>query len=236
MEEFIVDAQKAIQHQFRQVKLLRIALTHSSFANESEEELENNERLEFLGDAVLELCISEELCDRFPDVREGDLTRMRAKLVSRPGLFEVARSIELDKYVLLGKGEEGQGGRERKSLLSDAVEAVLGAIFLDGGYPAAKAWVGAVFADFWPKGPDPAKIKDYKSRLQEMTQQFHKERPVYTLVRSTGPEHDKTFEVSLTLPSGETVTALGQSLKKAEQKAAREAIKLIEAAGMRERE
>lgn len=219
--------QEHIHHRFEQVKLLELALTHSSWANEQGGDMENNERLEFLGDAVLEICVSEELFTRFPDLREGELTRMRAALVSKPALARVAKDLELDKHVLLGRGEETQGGRTRKSLLSDVLEAVLGAIFLDGGYSAAKAWVAEVFADMWPQQPQGERSKDFKSELQEATQRIYRDRPVYTLVSSEGPEHAKVFRVVVRLPSGEEIAASGPSVKKAEQRAAGRALEQL---------
>jgi ribonuclease III len=220
-----------IHYHFRQVKLLEMALTHSSYANEVERPEDNNERLEFLGDAVLELCVSEELFRLFPDSREGKLTRLRARLVSKPSLAALAREIGLAPYLLLGKGEEGQGGRDRNSLLSDAVEAILGAIFLDGGYKASKEWVCEVLGERLGVDPEVSCSKDYKSNLQEFTQKQHRARPVYTLVSSTGPEHAKRFEVCLTLPDGQTVSAIGPSVKRAEQRAAGMALALLEGNG-----
>jgi ribonuclease-3 len=212
--------QHSIHYQFKHVKYLETALTHSSYANEQEDARENNERLEFLGDAVLELCVAEELYKRFPDAREGDLTRMRAALVSKPTLSELARELALDNALLLGKGEASQGGRLRKALLGDVLEAVLGAIFLDGGYLVAKEWVHATLASRWPENAESEKAKDPKSRLQECTQKWFKDRPVYVLEATTGPEHAKEFHVRVTLPNKETFLATGPSMKKAEQKAA----------------
>ena len=222
------EIEEVIHYHFRQVKLLEMALTHSSYANEVERPEDNNERLEFLGDAVLELCVSEELFRLFPDAREGKLTRLRARLVSKPSLALLAREIGLAPYLLLGRGEEGQGGRDRNSLLSDAVEAVLGAIFLDGGYDASKQWVGEVLGDKWGVDPEVSRSKDFKSNLQELTQKRYRARPVYTLVSSSGPEHAKRFEVRLTLPDGQGVSASGPSVKKAEQRAAGLALALLE--------
>ncbi len=224
MEERLEAVQACIHYQFQQVKLLELALTHSSWANERAGTGDHNERLEFLGDAVLELCVTEELFRRFPDAREGDLTRLRARLVNKPALSEVAREMRLEQYLLLGRGEESQGGRERHSLLGDALEAVLGAVFLDGGFAKAKQWVVRALEGRWPDEVDAQVAKDYKSRLQEVTQKRFKGRPIYALVASTGPEHDKIFDVKLTLPTGENVTASGKSLRKAEQKAAARAL------------
>lgn len=212
--------QQSIHYQFKDVKHLETALTHSSYANEQEDAQENNERLEFLGDAVLELCVAEELYKRFPNAREGDLTRMRAALVSKPTLSELARELELDEALRLGKGEASQGGRLRKALLGDVLEAVLGAIFLDGGYLVAKDWVEEALSSRWPMVSESEKAKDPKSRLQECTQKWFKDRPVYVLEATTGPEHAKEFHVRVTLPNADAFVAIGPSMKKAEQKAA----------------
>ncbi|MBG0775084.1 MAG: ribonuclease III [Desulfovibrionaceae bacterium] len=220
-----------IHYHFGNVKLLTLALTHSSFANESAGELEDNERLEFLGDAVLELAISERLFRMFPEAREGQLTRMRARLVSKASLASVARRLGFDAHLRLGRGEEAQGGRTRNSLLSDALEAMLGAIFIDSGYERAREWVYEIFEGRWPVEADQIKVKDPKSRLQEVTQRLYKDRPIYVLEGSSGPEHAKIFAVALTLPTGVVVRASGCSLKKAEQKAAEEALRLVEGDG-----
>lgn len=219
--------QRGIPYHFTQVKLLTSALTHSSYANERQGGVEHNERLEFLGDAVLELCISEELYRRFPDTREGELTAMRSRLVNQETLAALARSIGLDTCLILGKGEESQGGRERDSLLSDAFEAVLGAVFLDGGFEAAQQAVRELFAGLWPEQAGKGKTKDAKSRLQEATQELFKERPVYLLLDSRGPEHDKTFTVRLVLPDKTEFIAEGSSVKRAEQTAAHVALRAL---------
>lgn len=213
----LANVEDSIGYAFTNKSLLVVALTHSSYANEHGGEAEHNERLEFLGDAVLELCVSAELFSKFPDAREGDLTRMRAKIVSQPFLTELARANHIDAALLLGKGEESQGGRERPSLLSDAFEALLGAVFLDGGFDAATGVVRTVFTGKWPAQKQNSLAKDCKSLLQEVTQQRFKERPVYTLVGSSGPEHAKVFTVRVTLPGDLSFTSDGPSLKRAEQ-------------------
>ena len=219
-----------IPYRFGQVKLLTAAMTNSSYANERQDGTEHNERLEFLGDAVLELCISEELYRRFPETREGDLTAMRSRLVNQETLAGVARKIGLGNAIILGKGEEVQGGRERDSLLSDAFEALLGAIFLDGGFDAARAVVRGFFEGRWPEEEaKKPRSKDGKSRLQEVTQQLFKARPVYSLIGSEGPEHDKMFRVRLELPEGTVFVAEGSSVKRAEQIAAHAALARLEA-------
>lgn len=223
--------QKVISHRFSQVKHLETALTHSSFANEHEEAQQDNERLEFLGDAVLELGVSEMLYERSPEAPEGELTRMRARLVSEPALAALARELGLDELLRLGRGEEMQGGRTRDALLADAFEAVLGAVFLDGGYEAARAAVRGIYASRLPAPGETRRIKDAKSRLQELTQKNFRERPVYTLLASNGPDHAKVFEVELTLPDGTRLHASGATVKKAEQDAAAKALALLCGAG-----
>lgn len=214
-------------HAFADPQLLATALTHSSFANERGESAGHNERLEFLGDAVLELCVSEELFARFPEAPEGELTLLRSQLVNESSLADMARRLGLESHVLLGRGEENQGGRTRPSLLSDVFEAVVGAVFLDGGYRAARAFVDRVFAGLWPRRPAAPKTKDFKSRLQEYTQKTHKARPTYALLGSAGPEHDKRFEVRLLLPGGQEILATEKSVKKAEQMAAKLALRSL---------
>ncbi|MDR3176885.1 MAG: ribonuclease III [Desulfovibrio sp.] len=220
--------QRHIPYRFTEVKLLRTALTHSSHANEEQGSRDHNERLEFLGDAVLELCISEELFLDCPEAREGELTAKRSALVNQENLAAAARRIGLDRYLVLGKGEEAQGGRNRDSLLSDALEALIGAVFLDGGYAAARQAVRGLFAADAAAGKKTTGGKDGKSRLQEASQRLFKERPVYSLVDSKGPEHDKVFKVRLRLPDGRTFSARGSSVKKAEQAAALLALEAVE--------
>jgi len=223
----INNLEKLIFYQFNDKALLRQALTHSSFANEHG--LENNERLEFLGDAVLELCISKALYEQFPMASEGELTKARASMVNEVSLAQIARSLKLGQYILLGKGEEMQGGKDRDSVLSDTLEAIFGAIFLDGGYEQVKTSINKIFSPFWPKKISLKKItKDYKTRLQELTQKIFKQRPVYTLVDSQGPEHAKIYLVQVSLPDGTNLKATGTSVKKAEQKAAQLGLKFLQ--------
>ena len=207
-------------HRFRRPELLELALTHSSWANERGAGEAHNERLEFLGDAVLELCVSTELFRRFPEVREGELTRLRAHLVSTAGLAQRARELGLDAHLRLGRGEEQQGGRTRDAILGDALEAVLAAVYEDGGFAAAKDAVARIFAGHWPAGAAAPQARDAKSRLQEATQHLFGTMPVYAQVATSGPEHAKHFQVRLTLPDGREFAGQGTSCKKAEQDAA----------------
>ncbi len=222
-----LELQDTLGYTFKNPQYLQTALTHSSSANENKKAGMHNERQEFLGDAVLELCVSWALFTRFPTVREGDLTKLRSSLVSAKSLADLARELGIDTHLRLGRGEESQGGRQRDTVLSDALEAVLGAIFEDGGYDAAYAVVLHIFSSRWPEQVDINLRKDYKTQLQEAMQRLHKDRPVYVLQKSSGPEHAKIYEVRLTLPQGQIFIATGQSLKRAEQEAARQALNAL---------
>lgn len=217
--------QSEIHYEFRQVKLLIQALTHSSHANEHDGV--HNERLEFLGDAVLELAISSALFHKYPEAQEGHLTKMRSCLVSENALAQLARRIGLGHHLLLGKGEESQGGREKNSVLSDAVEAVFGAVFLDGGLSAVQTCVNFLYESHWPLPPETFRPRDHKSMLQEVTQKIWKARPTYTLKNSHGPEHAKVYRISLILPDATEVEWEDRSLRKAEQGAAARALEVI---------
>lgn len=218
-----------IGHAFARPELLDLALTHSSWANEAGGD--HNERLEFLGDAVLELCVSAWLYHRFPGVREGQLTRLRSGLVSTASLAERARHIGLDGLLRLGRGEEEQGGRRRDTVLSDALEAVLAAVYEDGGFAAARGAVERIFDGRWPQGVPAVSVKDCKTLLQEATQRLFGQTPAYVRAGSSGPEHAKVFEVVLTLPDGAEFRASGPSCRKAEQEAARRALAALGCAG-----
>ena len=229
-ESLLHNLEKRLHYSFRDRELLLLALTHSSYANEHIHIEEHNERLEFLGDAVLELSISEELYKRYTSVPEGSLTSMRSKLVSEPALAVLGRQLNIAPSLFLGKGEEYQGGRDRDAILCDVMEAIFGAIFLDSSYEEAKKCILKLYADKWPETPTNIgyeRLRDFKSRLQECTQQIFKERPVYYLENSTGPEHAKTYQVRVQLPNGEQTTAAESSVKKAEQQAARKALEYL---------
>jgi ribonuclease III len=224
-ETTVQDLQDHIHYRFGQVKLLVQALTHSSYANERSVG-GSNERLEFLGDAVLDLFISLELYASFPSADEGQLTRLRARLVSEPTLAGIARAIGLNHFLLLGRGEEAQGGRERDALLADGLEALIAAVYLDGGFEAGRSLIRLLYREIWPTGAEVPVFKDYKTRLQELTQKLFQDRPVYTLIESAGPEHAKIYRVQVDI-QGQSVAAEASSVKKAEQMAARKALALI---------
>ncbi len=216
------ELEEKIGYQFHDWKLLKLAMTHSSYANDMRKgKRENNERLEFLGDAVLELTSSETLFHRYREKSEGELTRIRASLVCEPTLAACAREIELGSYLYLSHGEERTGGRERDSVTSDAFEALIGAIYLDGGYEEAKAFVQKfVLNDIENKHL----FYDSKTILQEIVQKDFGERVEYATINEYGPDHDKHFEVEARFHGRIIGTGEGRTKKRAEQQAAYEAI------------
>ena len=219
----IKDLEKAIGYQFRDLSLLQNALAHSSYANERwHNSLMSNERLEFLGDSVLGMLVANYLYRTFPNRPEGELTRMRADMVCERTLARVAGQLELGKHLLLGKGEEQGGGRSRDSILADAVESVIAACYLDGGMEAAKAFVEKFILVTVPT--QKMNNADYKTALQELVQQKKNQTLSYRLVGESGPDHDKKFEVELTLNGTVVGTGIGSSKKRAEQQAAQAAL------------
>ncbi len=221
--------QKALHYTFRDPHHLREALQHRSYVNENPQtDLKDNETLEFLGDAVLNLVVGHVLMQQHPRMKEGDLSRTRARLVSEVRLAEAARTIDLGRYVRLGKGEAQTGGREKPSILADTLEAVLAAIYLDGGYEAAFDVIASRL-DFQFDAAGTAVVDtDYKSRLQEYAQNHMKAMPVYRVVDARGPDHEKVFKVALEL-QGIRVQGAGRSKKTAEQDAARKALQTLTA-------
>ncbi|MBO5322777.1 MAG: ribonuclease III [Oscillospiraceae bacterium] len=217
------DLETAIGYRFRNITLLQNALAHSSYANERwHNSLMSNERLEFLGDSILGMLVADHLYRNFPDRPEGELTRMRADMVCERALAQIAQRIGLGEHLLLGKGEEQSGGRSRDSILADAVESVIAACYLDGGMDAAKQFVQKFVLEQMSIAP--VNNKDYKTALQERVQQKRNQVLAYALVGESGPDHDKHFEVELTL-NGEVIgRGVGSSKKRAEQDAARVAL------------
>jgi ribonuclease III len=220
--------EEILSYTFHDSELLAQAITHRSFVHENPQAgAGHNERLEFLGDAVLQLCLSRLLMEKHATFTEGQLSRLRASLVSEHALSELARGLSLGEFLLLGRGEELNGGRGKSSLLADTFEAVLAAIFLDGGYERTCAFVAWIFAPLIEQGERPA-FRDYKTALQEESVHRFREMPRYSLIGQYGPEHARTFEVRLELANGLIVTAQGHSKKEAEQGAARQALALME--------
>lgn len=222
----LTEFEKKIGYTFKKKELLFEALSHSSFANECKKSRNSNERLEFLGDSVLSIVISEHLFSHFRHLPEGDLTKIRASLVCEKALFEFSKQIELGKYILLGRGEENTGGRNRPSIVSDAFEAVIAAIFLDGGMDTAREYV----LGFIPKNLDKNtanNLQDYKTLLQEIIQRNPEERVEYVLRGESGPDHNRSFIVEVCLNGGVIGHGEGHSKKQAEQEAAKEALRLM---------
>ena len=222
----IKDLEAAIGYRFHNITLLQNALTHSSYANERwHNSLLSNERLEFLGDSILGMLVAEFLYRNFPDRPEGELTRMRADMVCEKTLANVANHIHLGDHLMLGHGEEQGGGRSRESILADAVESVIAACFLDGGLEAALKFVKTFILVEVPVSQ--LHNVDYKTRLQELVQQKKNQVLSYCLMGETGPDHDKQFEVSVSLNGAVVGTGTGRSKKRAEQDAARAAMKAL---------
>ncbi len=223
--------EKRIGYRFQNIALLKQAITHSSYTNEQKiNKLADYERLEFLGDAVLELVSSEFLFREHDKFREGELTKMRASMVCEPSLAFCARDLELGEFLLLGKGEENTGGRKRDSITSDAMEAVIGAIYLDGGMERAKEFIYKfILSDL----EDKQLFYDSKTNLQELIQGKLKKEFHYVLLEESGPEHDKTFRVEIVMEEEIIGTGIGRTKKAAEQQAAYEALLLLRERGIR---
>lgn len=217
-----------IGYQFQNAVLYHTAMTHSSYANEHRERhLHNNERLEFLGDSVLGFVTADYLFNHYPELPEGELTKLRAAVVCEQTLCEIAKELGIDAEIRLGHGEETGGGRQRPSILADATEALLGAIYLDGGIVPARSFV----LGFVPRKAEEARhggvFKDYKTMLQEIVQKNRQETLEYRLAGEEGPDHDKKFTMQLLLNSNIFAEGTGRSKKEAEQMAAKQALALM---------
>ena len=216
------DSVTGINYRFTDPRLLQDALTHRSAGSR------NNERLEFLGDSVLNLVISSRLYELCPDAQEGDLSRMRARLVRGLSLADIASGMGLGKQLNLGESELKSGGFRRSSILADAFEALIGAIFVEGGYLACRAVILDLFDPLIASLPDPEELKDPKTRLQEWLQARARPLPEYALQQEEGADHAKKFHVSCTIPDDQTaVEAVGNSRRKAEQAAASKVLELL---------
>ncbi len=220
-----------LEYQFQNRDLLLRALIHRSFAYENPDIAMDNETLEFLGDSVLGLAISHILLERFPEYDEGELSRLRSSIVNERELAQIASSVHLGGYLLLGKGEELSGGRKKPSLLADALEALLAAVYLDGGLEAAVRIVKKMFYGYLENREEDyllkALDKDYKTQLQEFTQARLKLTPTYFLEAESGPDHDKTFHMRVVIGDRVLANGSGKSKKEAQQEAARKAMEQI---------
>ena len=220
--------EQQLQYEFRDKNLLVEALRHSSYVNElADSNLRDNERLEFLGDAVLNLIVGHILMHRYPDIKEGELSRSRANLVNESQLAEMARSFDLGAYIQLGRGEIQTQGREKNSILADTYEAIVAAVYLDGGFDAAFKIIEANFLQLINALHSAVNNYDFKSRLQEMLQVGQGSMQKYSIIREEGPDHDKTFWIELKAVDIETQGS-GKNKKAAEQDAARKALEILE--------
>ena len=217
--------QEKIGYSFKNISFLEEALTHSSYANEQQEKTANNERMEFLGDAVLSFVSARYLYEKYPDMPEGRLSKLRSSLVCTASLSSFAREIDLGSCLRMGKGETANGGASRPSVLENAFEALIAAIYLDGGIDEAEKFILRFLSREVENHH--TNFKDYKSLLQEIIQQNPDERLSYAVVNTSGPDHDKRFEVELRLNSNIIGRGIGTSKKNAEQSAAQQALELM---------
>jgi ribonuclease-3 len=209
---------------FSDKAVLEQALTHRSIQGQAEASSETNERLEFLGDAVLGLVIGDHLYQKFPDLTEGELTKMKAVIVSEVSLSETARKLGIGQFLLVAKGEDASGGRDRPSILADAMEAIIGAVYVDQGQEAAREFTVRILGDTMRSVHEKEYHKDYKTLLQEVLQERHKTPPLYNLADASGPDHEKTFVVEARFNDKILGVGTGKSKKEAEQSAAKEAL------------
>ena len=206
---------------FRRLDLLNLAFCHRSFSNESQDSIGNNEKLEFLGDSVLGLVVAEYLYTQLSDKNEGDLAKIKSFVVSEQSLSSLAKLIHVDQYLLIGKGEENSGGRDKKALLADAFEAIIGALFLDGGFKSAKKFILRYLIPEIEKVLQDKHRKDYKTLLQEFVQKNFKSYPKYQVLKKTGPDHAKVFWMEVVVQDKVYGPGTGRNKKEAEQQAAK---------------
>ena len=225
MEKHLTEFEKIIEYSFNDKHILSLALTHSSYANEHKlGKFEYNERLEFLGDAVLEFLVSRYIFEKYPELPEGELTKLRASVVCEGSLAKKAVDIHLGDFLYLGKGEELTGGRTRESILADAFEAVIGAVVIDGGIENAEKYVMGLMTDVISSVRNSFMLMDYKTRLQEEIQKSSKEPVAYAIVKESGPDHGKLFEAEVSHRGSVLGSGTGRSKKEAEQAAAKNAL------------
>src|SRR5919109_4987319 len=228
-KEQLVEMERALEYRFHRLELLNQALTHRSYVHEQRAPAQHNERLEFLGDAVLDLVISDYCYRRFADLSEGELSKLRASLVNEGNLAGIARRLQLGSYLLVGRGEELTGGRAKASLLADTLEAVLAAIYLDSSLAESYQVILRCFQDDLDTVLNDGH-QDYKSELQEYTQEKFACVPTYVVVREQGPDHEKIFEVEIAVGGQFHGFGAGKSKKEAEQEAARRVLETLRAA------
>lgn len=227
--EVLKKLEERLDYRFRDVDLLVTALTHRSYVNENRQPgVSDNERLEFLGDSVLGLCVSDLLIKKYVDGSEGDLTKMRSVLVGEKNLAQLARGLQIGNCLLIGRGEENAGSRARDSFLANAFEAVVAAVYLDSGYENVRTVVKKLIEPFLEKETLPSAYFDYKTLLQEFCQRKFKTIPMYLLADTSGPEHAKVFEVKVVIVDKLTAIGTGTSKKEAEKQAAQKAWKILQ--------
>lgn len=221
--------EEALGYRFNDPSFLDCALTHRSYANENPDLLrQDNERLEFLGDAVLTLCISDMLMKKFPDLTEGDLSKIRSSIVNEKPLAGLARELRLGDYLLLGRGEDISGGRLKNSILANALEAIIAAVYRDAGFEGVCSFVAKRFQPLLDTGTVRVLYQDYKTALQELTQNRFRVIPRYSVLREFGPDHDKVFQIRVSVGDIVSAAAFGRNKKEAEQRAARKALEAID--------
>ena len=224
---------KSLVYEFQDASLLELACIHKSYGNEHRStepvNVRDNERFEFLGDAVLDLIVSQILLEAFPECSEGDLSKLRASLVNEKSLAKIARTLSLGDFLWLGKGEQHTGGRDKDSILASTFEAIVAAVYSDGGFLRCDAWVRELFAERIKMCRDQSAMQDFKTRLQEVVQARFRSAPRYEVLSSSGPDHDKTFEIQLVINGDIFASASGKSKKEAEQGAAKIALEKLEA-------
>ena len=217
--------QERLGYRFKNLNLLQDALTHKSFLNENRHlNIRDNERMEFLGDAVLDLVVTDLLYNKFPEMREGELSKKRSSIVRESALYAIATDLGLGPNILMGRGEAQSGGDKKSSLLADSFEAVVAAIYLDGEIAAARRFIDGIFTPLLDIAP---KVKDYKSQFQELCQKDNLIAPTYKVINRSGPDHDKLFDVELEIDGKAISTGRGKSIKEAERQAAKEALREV---------
>ena len=223
-QNMLKELEGKIGYTFHDIRNLQTALRHTSFVKGDGKGREHNQRMEFLGDAVLELCVSEYIYRTYQDCDEGAMTRLRAAVVCEPALYQAAQMFDLQDYIQLGRGEETTGGRQKPSIVSDAFEALIGAIFLDGGFEAAKVFIESFSDDMVRQAAARTETKDYKTMLQEYVQKRHWGSVRYELVEEKGPDHKKTFMIRVCLGEEQLGEGAGNSKQDAGQQAAKQAL------------
>lgn len=227
--EYLQDLEERLNYKFRDIGLLSIALTHRSYVNENPSPpLADNERFEFLGDAVLGLCVSDLLINKYVDFSEGTLSKIRAGIVNEKPLAELALKLQLGDCLLLGKGEENSGGRTKDSILANSLEAVIASIYLDSGFNETRTILRILLAPLLEDNQLLSQNLDYKTALQEFCQKRYKITPVYTIIDSSGPDHAKFFEVQVTVADKMPQTGYGKSKKEAQKHAAQKAWEILQ--------